>query len=62
MWQHKNLLQTLSLIVVSNKPIENKTTAATIPLEKKNEVKTEPIAKTTPKQDVAVNKPHNQQL
>jgi hypothetical protein len=43
--------------IASNKPIENKTTPATVLLEKKNEVKTEPIAKTTPKQDVAVNKP-----
>ena len=52
-------------VVATQKPVaitqpevaSNKTTPATIPVEKKNEVKTEPIAKTIPKQDVAVNKP-----
>ena len=43
--------------ISSTTPTLNKTTAATIPLEKNIEAKTEPIAKTTPKQDVAVNNP-----
>ena len=38
--------------VVAKEPV-----VTTITLEKKSEVKTEPIVKTTPKQDVAVNKP-----
>ena len=43
--------------IASTKPVVNKTTTATTPLEKKSEVKTEPTVKTTPKQDVTVNKP-----
>jgi hypothetical protein len=43
--------------IAATKPSVNKTDVASVPLKKKVEVKTEPVTKTTPKQDVVVNKP-----